>query len=231
MLLKAPVRIRGTISSPFAFTAAWCLAMGLALLASGSTAHAWMSGFVPVSQDTSVGSTQIGSWFGTEDGYDGQWQGLFDWPGLYVALYRNSGPAWSGPTGFYTEDGESPIPWGASKTWWGFCLWAQNYTPPGHTVTVLNDYEPNAGLDPPHGYIGQIVIDQVPEGVNWTGPMEYWFDMTVRGNTFLMPIATVTDPLQGTRFHLTVYTPEPCSLLALCAGIGAMGAVMRKRRG
>ena len=118
---------------------------------------------------------------------------------------------------------------GGSKTWSDFYLWAHNYTPsPAGQTQIQNDFE---SLDrPPTGYWGHIVIDQIPAGVVWTGPMEYWFDMTINHNTFVMPIAEVTDPLQGTRFHLTVYTPEPSSLLALCAGIGAMAAAIGRRR-
>jgi hypothetical protein len=197
--------------------------------AGAGTPTCWLSGLSAYN-----GGAQFGVLPTSRDGWDGQAPGDPYWlpyvTGVGLVLYRQHDAGWAGDTGFYPSDYESPIPWGGSKTWWDFCLWYHNYTPttPGQ-IQMRNGVDPE-GDGPPAGYIGHIVIDQIPAGVTWNGPMDYWFDMTVRNNTFLMPIAEVTDPLQGTRFHLTVYTPEPSSLLALAAGMGSLGLVARKRR-
>jgi hypothetical protein len=160
-----------------------------------------------------------------QDGWDG-WnpanlQGI---QSAFLLLYRENGPGWTGPTGFYSSDLEAPIPFGGSKTWWDMYLWSQGWTPPDNimTVWVNNAYRP---------FIlrAVLVVDYVPESLGWTGPMEYQLDM---GQDYFipLPVPTVTDPLQGTRMHITVYPliPEPGSLVALTAGI--LGLAWRRKR-
>ena len=180
----------------------------------------------------SAGGFEFGVRPGAIDGYNGeyQWsgQGL---PGVAIQPYRQNGPDWSGPTGFYWEDYRSPIPPGESKTWDDIYLWAQNYTPPGGMAVVwIDPYTP-----PPSGYTGKLVLDYVPASLGWTGPMEFELDL-VNGMTLVLPAPTVTDPLEGVRMHITVYAiPEPASLSVLvlaAAGFGAaVSAVRRKKRG
>lgn len=153
--------------------------------------------------------------------------------GVFALLYREQGAHWMLPTGFYGEDfRRTPVPPGGSKTWWDFYLWAQNWTldPPGQ-VQVRTNYE-DATDRPPDGYVGQLVLDYVPPECNWTGPTEFWLDLTRNNNLITLPAITVTDPLQGTRFHLTVYAPipEPSGLLALGACLAALVAAAVKRR-
>jgi hypothetical protein len=209
-----------------------CLVVALALL-SQTPVHAgtptyWTTRLWAVG----YGETGIGAYPGRADGWDGQGPIPFiSDPDIYLLLYRAYGAEWGGETGFYAVDAESPIPSGTSKTWWDFYLWS-NYTPsPPDQIEVRNMFEDGSD-GPPAGYRGHLVIDQVAAGVTWTGPMDYWFDMT-QFNTFILPIATVSDPLQGTRFHLTVYAPvpEPSSLAALALGaIPLAGALTRRRR-
>jgi hypothetical protein len=186
------------------------------------------------------GGSSIGAYPGSHDGWNGQqvegqppdWH--FPDPGVYLRLYREQSGAWTGPTGMYGEVYASPIPAGGSKTWWDFYMWSHDYTPatPGQ-IAVGYGFIDEYGDDPPRGYTGHLVIDQVPAGVTWTGPMDYWFRMTTNDQTFLMPLAEVSNPLRGTRFHLTVYDhpiPEPSSAAAILAGLVGFGAVMRRRR-
>jgi len=84
----------------------------------------------------------------------------------------------------------------------------------------------------PSYYNFQLVLDYVPEYMNWTGPRV--FEFRDGGGLFNVPIPTVTNPLDGVRMHLTVYAgpiPEPSSLLALAgAALTTAGFAWRKRR-
>jgi hypothetical protein len=206
------------------------LALGGASLQAG-TPNSWFMGLGAYN-----GGVGIGVLPGMHDGWDGQtaadpyWLPYVD---VGLMLYRANGPGWAGETGFYSEDSGSPIPAGTTKTWSGFYLWEHNYTPnPPGQIEVRNGFEAGVDEGPPAGYRGHLVIEQVPTGLTWTGPMDYWFDMT-QFNTFIMPIAQVDDPLQGTRFSLTVYAPpvpEPSSLAALALGAIPLSGLLRRRR-
>ena len=213
-----------------------CAAAALLALAGGPS-----SAGSPERWEARVGGGVLGTVIGiaswAKDGCDGPPGDPLplrpDMCGVFTLLYREEGPEWGCPTGFYGEEFErTPIPPGGSKTWWDFYLWAQNWTldPPGQ-VQVRTTYE-DASVRPPDGYTGHLVLDYVPASCNWTGPTGFWLDLTQR-NTITLPCATVTNPLQGTRFHLTVYTtvPEPSSLVAL-AGLSllAAGGALGKRR-
>jgi len=216
-----------------------CAACALAALSVGAdagSAQKWetrvtLRGLVGVS---GVG-TVVGVSPGRQDGYDHDGSPDVQPSDVMVCVlvYHKASSVWTGPTGFYAEDYRSAIPPGGSKTWWDFYLWAQNWTldPPG-TVQVRTTYE-DASVRPPDGYLGHLVLDFVPASCNWTGPTEFWLDLTLR-NTITLPAATVTDPLDGTRFHLTVYAPpvpEPASLLALATlSLLTGGALVRKRK-
>ena len=152
--------------------------------------------------------------------------------GIFGAEYMQNGPNFPGDTGLYGSAYRTPILPGGNKTWWDIYMWAQNYTLVTpyrfqfHTGT--GDYDLR-----PVGYSGHLVLDYVPDECAWAGPMDFWLDLS-HGNNFTLPIITTSDPLQSTRFHLTVYdgpVPEPSSLLALALGaVSLAGAVVRRRR-
>jgi hypothetical protein len=209
--------------------AAACATLG-ALPAVAQNADSW----VILVGDGGTGSS-IGVWPSARDGWEyGNWPLRLDpsWAGVFVSMYREQGPGWDGPTGFFSGDEYPPIPAGGSRTWADFYLWAQNYTPNAGALTHVGpDNNPDGPAPPPPaGYMGHLVMDQVPG--DYTGPMDYWLDMT-RGYNLALPIPVVSDPLQGTRFHLTVYAPvpEPSSLAAFALGaIPLAGALTRRRR-
>jgi len=172
------------------------------------------------------GSFVFGAMPFTIDGYDGQTPvGVAGLQGAFVYAYRQNGPGWPGPTGFYSQDYEAPVPAGKNKTWWDVYLWAQGYTHSSQIATVTIPFT-RADLVPR----GLLVLDYVPASIGWTGPMEYEIDMSV-GAFLQLPIATVTDPLQGTRMHITVFAvPEPSPLAALGLGIVGLCVGVRRRR-
>ena len=156
-----------------------------------------------------------------------------NWRGVFVLEYLTQGWQGDNPSGLF--DGsiwQTPIQPGTSKTWSSFYLWAQNFTP---TSANLGRIAPQFGTEyvPPAGYRAHLVLDYVPASCNWGGPMDIWINDLTADNTFPMPIPVVTDPLQGTQFHIDVYAPvpEPSSLATLICGlVGAGGVVLRRRR-
>jgi hypothetical protein len=150
--------------------------------------------------------------------------------GVFEMEYMQHGADFQGDTGFYTAAYTPPIPPGGSRTWSDMYLWAQNYTlgTPYRIRILVGAPEVFAR---PVGYTGHLVLDYVPTECAWSSPMDFWLDLGVM-NTLTMPVITTSDPLQGTRFHLTVYAPvpEPSSILALGFALTGMGAMLRRRR-
>jgi len=175
--------------------------------------------------------TRVGASSTAVDGYDGQpvYYPPAESTGCAVLLYRENGANWSGPTGFYPIDLTSPLSDGSSYTWNNIYMWAQNYTVPGGVGQLM--ISPDYPVAPSY-YNFQLVLDYVPEYMNWTGPRV--FEFRRGGGLFNVPIPTVTNPLDGVRMHLTVYAgpiPEPSSLLTLAgAALTTAGFAWRKRR-
>ena len=214
----------------------WTMALALTCCASvpaGASATQWLAKIDPGEQGAQ-GSFGFGVWPGFQDGWDGLPPAdVTTSPGIYLNLFKVNGPSWSGPTGFYSSDRESPIPTGGSKTWSEIRLWSYNYTPPlGDRVrtSLLRAYPA------PTGYWAQLVLDYVPASLNWTGPREWWFPLwqTAGYGASPLPCPVTDDPFNPdnvTRMHLTVYTiPEPCSLAGIGLALAGLAGALRRRR-
>ncbi len=198
----------------------------------------------PNAWETGFGGFVIGA--GATDDYNGTGAtpGNVSVNTIYTCAYYQNGvasgdfPVWEGPTGFYPGDFRGPIPAGGSKTWSDIYLWDQNYplSTPGQDSFGI--YSPWSSC--PMGCTAHIVLDQIPASVNWTGPTDFWVDLSQtagKGVYITLPIATLTDPsqvlTQGTEMSITVYAPvpEPSSALPLVGGmIGMMGFPLRRRK-
>ncbi len=144
--------------------------------------------------------------------------------GVGAAFHRTAAQGWDGPEGFYQDDIRTHIAPGASKTWDGIYAWVNGVEVPGNvTPYVVSPLLPDLG-----GLQARLVLDYVPPHLGYTGPTEFELDLNY---TLLpLPVPNVTDPLLGTRMHITVtMVPEPSSLLALSAGLAGMAGVIRRR--
>ena len=224
---------RSALVSTF-LCAATLVGLGCKPASAGSADH-WYLAVGTVGHGSVLGSS-IGMDPRAQDGYDSPDQTLdpaHGGSGVQLLYYRVHGPDWAGPTGFYGGDYEkTSIPPGGVKTWYEFYLFAQNFTPTAANFALVAP--DGAAYAPPAGYRGHLVLDYVPASCNWKGDWDFWLDDLTAVNTFALPIPVVTDPLQGTQFHIDVYAPavpEPSSLAALICGlVGVGGAVVRRRR-
>ena len=138
---------------------------------SAASADYWRSWLAPAvtNPQSGIGNIWIGAWPG-QKGSSGQFPYIPAGSGIALAYYRENGPGWDGPTGFYMSDYEGPITAGGSYTWSGIYLWAQNCSVPTRSasVTVGTEYP-----HPPDGYTAHLVLDYVPESAGWTGERDF----------------------------------------------------------
>jgi len=210
----------------------WIWILMLAVSCGADTPYDWVVCLGPSGSGGSPTGMVVGVRPGFDDGFViGPMPIPPDRVGRYTLSYLENSPDWSGVTGFYNESYAAPLPPGSSRTWSNIYLWGQNVTLPTPYRTEFEVY--GIILLMPYGYTGHLVLDYVPPEAQWDGPMEFWMDLGQRRgvNVFTLPTAVVTDPLQGTRMHFTVYAPipEPTSLLALATGV--VGLAWWRKRG
>lgn len=190
---------------------------------------------------------EVGTLPGATDDYNGAGtspDAVIYTPGVFAYSYYQNGvapgdfPVWEGPTGFYSDNWRGPITPGGSKTWSDIYLFALGNNPgtPGQVAFAITSEDMSRV---PWGYTAHIVLDQIPASANWTGPTDFWIDLsqTAGQNVFVtLPIATLADPsqvlTQGTEMSITVYAPvpEPSSFLPLIGGMIGMASFALRRR-
>jgi len=78
-------------------------------------------------------------------------------------------------------------------------------------------------------YRVRLHIDYVPESLGYTGPRMFELSPTQQSQVVL-PVAAVSNPLDGVRLSLSVTVPEPAGLSALALGLVPLAAAAVNRR-
>jgi len=148
----------------------------------------------------------------------------------YLGFYRDNGPDWTGPAGFYGSDYRSPLAPGQTKAWTDLYLsFAPDTQPDVRRYLYSRNTVP--GYEPPPGWLYTLYLDRVSDGVTYSGPYS-WTLVPGGPSGFMIPLprAATPDAWHGYRFHFEAApVPEPSSLLALAGGLAALG-LRRKRR-
>ncbi len=139
------------------------------------------------------------------DGYDMFWsEAHLETRTAGTVFYRTAEEGWDAQEGFYKDDIRFHIAPGASKTWDGIYAWVNGVEVPGNvTPYVVSPLLPDL-----EGLQARLVLDYVPPHLGYTGPTE--FELDLHYTLVPLPVPNVTDPLLGTRMHITVtMVPEP----------------------
>lgn len=162
----------------------------------------------------------------SSDGYDdeGRMSGSGSQTGLNFAIYNIDGTdGWNGTTGFYHDDIRLPMNPGQTRGIDRIYLWAGIFAP---EQEMYVDW-PQGGAQWTSGLTYKLTLVSVPTGIQYSGPWEWGFNH----ERIALPFYSSSDGTTGYRFRMEfTAVPEPSSLLALAAGIGAMGAARRKWR-
>jgi len=179
------------------------------------------------------------------DGFDTSDRLLTDSRGTYWGTYHESGiGGWSGSTGFYWVDHRAPLKWtytymgnnivlrtGESKTW-TFDFWWDQSNPNGIAeVYFFNIYNPAPDVKYTLTYV------RAPLGtINGQGVCSVAVGTSIdvqqaSGIRWDFPAYATADGRTGYEFQFTAtLVPEPSSLLPLLAGLGGLGAMLRRKR-
>lgn len=140
-----------------------------------------------------------------------------------AGVYHVSGQdGWDGGTGFYMYDRRAPLQPRQTKTWMLY-IWAMPGTSPADFGCAWFQY-----VDP--SVAARMELVQKPSGI--TGGPALGTVWTQAPGLMTLPFYSTSDGLTGYAFKFSLTAiPEPSSLLALLAGLGGLGVMLRRRRG
>jgi len=147
------------------------------------------------------------------------------------AFRRDTGvDGWDGPSGWYGGQNLPTPPPGSSvvvKGLYVFAWPAFQY----NTFNTAYNAGPARELD---DWVVTLRLVKIPDGVTYSGPTEWTLDGLTQSRLVpngALPAYKTDDPLTGYRFEIQItHVPEPSCLLALLAGLGGFGAIVRRRR-
>lgn len=145
----------------------------------------------------------------TTDGYDPGADRLVGDPNAtrgHIAVYRENGADWSGPTGYYDRDRRGPLASDATYTWETLYLWAPQVFE-GDQIDLIADGRFALGRT------FTLELTAVPAGVtgapdvgtSWTLPKDRSFKLS-------LPAYRTDDPTTGYQFRLTIGPFETSSV-------------------
>ncbi len=171
----------------------------------------------------------------TTDGYDPGADRLVGDPNTdrgHIAVYRETGAEWAGPTGYYDRDRRGPTAPEATTTWDTLYLWA----PPifeGDQIDLLADgrFALSRTFTLELTAVPAGVTGAPDVGTTWTLPKDKSFKLS-------LPVYRTEDPTTGYQFSLTMGAVETgsvgCASAAPVLGVllfGGMGLLTRRVRG
>jgi hypothetical protein len=197
----------------------------------------WGWGFANASNLQTGGTTAfVGVTPTACDGYDSsdRLSGVVPDLWLYVRAYHVNGEdGWDGNTGYYSKDYRAPMPLtaGLSKTWLVY-VWGNTTLPEEATYNGYMRLGWLRSANPPNQLHFTITLTAKPSGITGGPATGTVWDLSAQPDGGVqLPVFRTDNGLEGYVFEFTATViPEPSSLLALTAGIGALGLMLRPRK-